>query len=126
MSGPPMFMGGGAWGAMSGPPMFMGGGAWGAMSGPPMFMGGGAWGAMSGPPMFMGGGAWGAISGPPSSAIMYGERKAVGGANVSLIARGLTQRSRFSGLPALSSVPDRRAPPKGCWPTTAPVGLSLT
>jgi len=27
--------------------------------------------------------------------------------------------------PALSSVPDARVPPNGCWPTIAPVGLSL-
>ena len=27
--------------------------------------------------------------------------------------------------PALSLVPEARAPPNGCWPTTAPVGLSL-
>ena len=49
-----------------------------------------------------------------------------GGTNVSLIVRGLTQRIRFHIEPALSFVPDARAPPKGCWPTTAPVGLSLT
>ena len=40
-------------------------------------------------------------------------------------------RARSSGSgsapsPALSLVPDARAPPNGCWPTTAPVGLSLT
>jgi hypothetical protein len=40
-------------------------------------------------------------------------------------ARVLTQRSRFSFEPALSFVPEARAPPNGCWPTTAPVGLSL-
>ena len=34
--------------------------------------------------------------------------------------------TRFSFEPALSLVPDARAPPNGCWPTTAPVGLSLT
>lgn len=28
-------------------------------------------------------------------------------------------------LPALSFVPEARAPPNGCWPTTAPVHLSL-
>ena len=33
-----------------------------------------------------------------------------------------TQRTRLNMLPALSFVPDRLAPPKGCWPTTAPVG----
>ena len=48
-----------------------------------------------------------------------------GGENVSLIVRALTQRSRFIFEPALSLVPDARAPPNGCWPTTAPVGLSL-
>jgi hypothetical protein len=42
-----------------------------------------------------------------------------------LIDRALTQRSRFSFDPALSFVPEARAPPKGCWPTVAPVGLSL-
>ena len=47
-------------------------------------------------------------------------------AKADLIARGLTHRRRFSGLPALSFVPDARAPPNGCWPTTAPVGLSFT
>ncbi|SKZ41302.1 Uncharacterised protein [Mycobacteroides abscessus subsp. abscessus] len=35
------------------------------------------------------------------------------------------QRIRFAFEPALSLVPDARAPPNGCWPTTAPVGLSL-
>ena len=34
------------------------------------------------------------------------------------------QRNRFRVEPALSLVPDARLPPKGCWPTTAPVGLS--
>src|SRR5262249_8435092 len=57
---------------------------------------------------------------------MNGYRKSVGGTKGSLMARGLTQRSRFSTLPALSFVPEARAPPKGCWPTTAPVGLSFT
>lgn len=33
--------------------------------------------------------------------------------------------NKFKYDPALSLVPDIRAPPKGCWPTTAPVGLSL-
>src|SRR5262249_19812198 len=54
-----------------------------------------------------------------------GYRKSVGGTNVSLSVRAATNRRRFSGEPALSSVPDARAPPNGCWPTTAPVGLSL-
>jgi hypothetical protein len=42
-----------------------------------------------------------------------------------LIDRALIQRTRLSLEPALSFVPDARAPPNGCWPTTAPVGLSL-
>ena len=46
--------------------------------------------------------------------------------NVSLIDRGETQRIRFHIDPALSFVPEARAPPNGCCPTTAPVGLSLT
>jgi hypothetical protein len=57
---------------------------------------------------------------------MCGYRWSVGGTNVSLIVRGEVHRSRFSGEPALSLVPEARAPPNGCWPTTAPVGLSLT
>ena len=48
-----------------------------------------------------------------------------GGLNVSLIVLALTQRTRLSFDPALSFVPDDLAPPNGCWPTTAPVGLSL-
>jgi hypothetical protein len=28
-------------------------------------------------------------------------------------------------VPTLSFVPDAQAAPKGCWPTIAPVGLSL-
>src|SRR3982751_16170 len=44
---------------------------------------------------------------------------------VSLIVRGLTQRMRFHIEPALSFVPDARAPPNGCWPTTAPGGFSV-
>src|SRR5262249_30906558 len=55
----------------------------------------------------------------------YGYRQVVGGANVSLIARGDTQRTRFQSEPAWSFVPEARAPPNGCCPTTAPVGLSL-
>ena len=50
---------------------------------------------------------------------------AVAGTKVSLIDRGLAQRIRFHIEPALSLVPEARAPPNGCWPTTAPVGLSL-
>ncbi len=49
----------------------------------------------------------------------------VGATNVSLIVRGDAQRRRLTALPALSFVPEARAPPNGCWPTTAPVGLSL-
>ena len=45
--------------------------------------------------------------------------------SVSFIVRGLIQRMRLSGLPALSLVPDFLEPPNGCCPTTAPVGLSL-
>ena len=47
------------------------------------------------------------------------------GTKVSLINRGETQRIRLAAEPALSFVPDPRAPPKGCCPTTAPVGLSF-
>jgi hypothetical protein len=35
------------------------------------------------------------------------------------------QRNKFNGEPALSFVPEALAPPNGCCPTTAPVGLSL-
>jgi hypothetical protein len=49
----------------------------------------------------------------------------IGGTKVSLIAREV-QRIRLASEPALSLVPEARAPPNGCWPTTAPVGLSLT
>src|SRR5688572_29187965 len=56
---------------------------------------------------------------------MKGYCQLVGGARFSLTARGETQRIRFRTLPALSLVPEARAPPKGCCPTTAPVGLSL-
>src|SRR4028118_1817256 len=41
------------------------------------------------------------------------------------MVRGDVQRTRLSMEPALSLVPEAREPPKGCWPTTAPVGLSL-
>src|SRR2546430_17410068 len=57
---------------------------------------------------------------------MNGSLKLRGGTKVSFTARGLTQRIKLSRLPALSFVPLARAPPKGCCPTTAPVGLSLT
>jgi hypothetical protein len=33
----------------------------------------------------------------------------------------LTKRDKMAAEPALSLVPDARAPPKGCCPTTAPV-----
>ncbi len=56
---------------------------------------------------------------------MYGYFHSFGGTNVSLIDRGEVQRSRLTAAPALSLVPEARAPPNGCWPTTAPVGLSL-
>jgi hypothetical protein len=49
-----------------------------------------------------------------------------GGTDVSLMARGDDQRMRLFDQPALSFVPEARAPPKGCCPTTDPVGLSLT
>ena len=35
--------------------------------------------------------------------------------------RGLAKRIRFHTVPALSLVPDARAPPNGCAPTTEPV-----
>jgi integrase len=57
---------------------------------------------------------------------MYGYSNRVAGSNVSLMARIDTQRIRFAAEPALSFVPEARAPPNGCCPTTAPVGLSFT
>ncbi len=48
-----------------------------------------------------------------------------GNTKVSLIVLALSQRYRFNADPALSLVPLALAPPKGCCPTTAPVGLSL-
>src|SRR6218665_4039249 len=48
-----------------------------------------------------------------------------GGARASLTTRGEVERSRFIHEPALSLVPLARPPPKGGWPTIAPVGLSL-
>ncbi len=45
--------------------------------------------------------------------------------NVSLILLALTNLEKMLRLPALSFVPLARAPPNGCWPTTAPVHLSL-
>ena len=53
-------------------------------------------------------------------------RCSAAGTKVSFTDRGDTHRSRFSTDPALSFAPLARAPPKGCCPTTAPVGLSLT
>lgn len=47
------------------------------------------------------------------------------GANSSLMARMFTKRVKRLALPALSSVPLALEPPKGCWPTTAPVLLQL-
>src|SRR5947199_63526 len=43
-----------------------------------------------------------------------------------ITGRVLVHRCRFCAAPALSLVPEARPPPNGCWPTTAPVGLSLT
>ena len=60
------------------------------------------------------------------AAQIYTVAESVGGANVSLITRVLIQRCRLALDPALSLVPAPRAPPKGCCPTTAPVGLSFT
>ena len=51
--------------------------------------------------------------------------QSAGGDCVSLMVRGETHRRRLRALPALSFVPLARAPPNGCCPTTAPVGLSL-
>ena len=45
--------------------------------------------------------------------------------SVSLMILGLIQRYMFIFDPALSLVPEALAPPKGCCPTTGPVGLSL-
>ena len=54
-----------------------------------------------------------------------GYLKSVAGIRVSLIVLGLTHRRRLRWLPALSFVPEALAPPNGCCPTIAPVGLSL-
>lgn len=64
-------------------------------------------------------------TGYSASAVMCGYLKSVGGRKFSLMARGEVQRMRFHREPALSFVPEARLPPNGCWPTTAPVGLSL-
>src|SRR5262249_54107249 len=61
----------------------------------------------------------------PYSAPMNGYATLVGGTKFSLIVLAEIQRTRFNGEPALSLVPEARLPPNGCWPTTAPVGLSL-
>ena len=66
----------------------------------------------------------------PNPSICYsspknGYLKSVGVRKFSLMVLGETQRSRFQTEPALSFVPEARAPPNGCCPTTAPVGLSL-
>jgi hypothetical protein len=68
---------------------------------------------------------WTSHKGRSSYDAMCGYVWAVGGTNVSLMVRGETQRMRLCQEPALSFVPLARAPPKGCCPTTAPVGLSL-
>jgi len=60
-----------------------------------------------------------------TSLSMYGYLKSVAGRKVSLIVLGETHLIRLSLPPALSFVPDALAPPKGCSPTMAPVGLSL-
>ena len=43
----------------------------------------------------------------------------------SLMLLALIKRQKMLTLPALSFVPLALAPPKGCWPTTAPVHFSL-
>lgn len=49
-----------------------------------------------------------------------------GGWSGRFTVRGLVKRIAFHTVPTLSLVPEAREPPKGCWPTAAPVGLSLT
>ena len=44
----------------------------------------------------------------------------------SLMDWGDTKRCRYWAAPALSLVPEARAPPNGCWPTTAPVDLQFS
>ena len=56
---------------------------------------------------------------------MYGYVTSRHGTLSSLMVLGLNQRYMLISLPALSLVPDALAPPNGCWPITAPVGLSL-
>jgi hypothetical protein len=56
---------------------------------------------------------------------IYGYLKSVGETKFSLMVRGETHRIILIKEPALSLVPEPLAPPNGCWPTTAPVGLSL-
>ena len=60
-----------------------------------------------------------------SSGAKNGYPQSCGVSKVCLTLRGLIQRSRLSGPPALSLVPEALAPPNGCCATTAPVGLSL-
>src|SRR5258705_12304764 len=56
---------------------------------------------------------------------MNGYHGSRGGTKFSLTVRALVHRIKLSRLPALSLVPLARPPPKGCCPTTAPVGLSF-
>ena len=49
---------------------------------------------------------------------MYGRGQSPTGAVASLMALGASQRSRFSHEPALSSVPEWRAPPNGWLPSS--------
>jgi hypothetical protein len=51
---------------------------------------------------------------------------AVGGVKFSFMDRVLIHRNRFCIETALSLVPEVRPPPMGSWPTTAPVGSSVT
>lgn len=51
--------------------------------------------------------------------------QSVGGEKVSLMVLGDNHLIKLRDAPALSFVPLPLAPPKGCWPTTAPVGLSF-
>src|SRR5205814_6884708 len=55
---------------------------------------------------------------PGYSPSMNGYACSRGGLKFSFSVRALTQRTRFSFDPALSFVPEPRAPPNGCWPTT--------
>src|SRR5258705_10837488 len=62
---------------------------------------------------------------PLQVSAMNGYHGSRGGTKFSLTVRALVHRIKLSRLPALSLVPLARPPPKGCWPTTAPVGLSF-